>query len=525
MLTYKNIIVVLSSLLLIFSIKVVFSQSALLPLQSTMQGWCESELYAQPTFHTSVKPFLKGEVENLFKKDSIENKFLPKNDELKINGSLPVRPVISAMGLNEKTNSITRFLFQSTVGIDTYYEWKKLAVGVTLFSEHSAFPNFYDSIIRKSDVIPGMGYAHTTSMGYEATFFSGYISYSPNKVFNLQVGSGKHFIGDGYRSLLLSDVAYNYPYFKASATVWRLKYFMLLSNLKDIRLAQGNSQNYFNKFAATHYLDWNIVKWLSFGFFETIAWQAQDGNFYRGFDVNYMNPVVFYRPVEYSLGSSDNALLGTNIKFTINKKNILYTQLLLDEFLLKEVRAGKGWWANKFALQVGSKFFDLFGLKNLFLQGEINLARPFTYAHDTKTIFGLGVQNYAHFNQPLAHPLGANFVESVGVIRYRYKRIQSELLGTVSVYGTDIKGLNMGGDIYNLYSTRAKNYNNKILQGNKAVQLNAQFAVSYILNYSCNLQAFVSVSHRNYSLLSYKERVDIFSFGIRTSLVNKYSDF
>jgi hypothetical protein len=525
LLTKRNTIFALTFLFIVSTVKITFSQSSLLPLQNSMQGWCESKLYAEPTFHTSVKPYIKGEVESLFGSDSIRNKFLPKNDELKINGNLPVRPIISAVGLNEKYNSISRFLFQSSVGIDTYYEWKNLAVGVTFFSDHSAYPNFYDSIIRKSENIPGMGYAHATDLGYEASYFSGYVSYSPSQVFNLQVGTGKHFIGDGYRSLLLSDVAYTYPYFKASATVWKLKYFMLLSNLKDIRLAQGNPQNYFNKFSATHYLNWNIAKWLSIGFFETIVWQAQDGNFYRGFDVNYMNPVVFYRPVEYSLGSSDNALLGTNIKFTINKKNILYTQLLLDEFLLKEVRSGKGWWANKFAMQIGSKFFDLFGLKNLFLQGEINLARPFTYAHDTKTLFGLGVQNYAHFNQPLAHPLGANFIESVGIIRYRYKRIQPELLGTFSVFGKDVNEQNMGGDIYNLYSTRAKQYNNKILQGDKVVQLNTQFVVSYILNYSCNLQAFASISHRNYSVLSYKENTNIISFGIRTSLVNKYSDF
>ncbi|NUM51094.1 MAG: hypothetical protein HUU48_08250 [Flavobacteriales bacterium] len=518
---HKYILVTLLGII----VKWTYSQSALLPMQHTMQSWYEKELYTNELFHTSVKPYIKHEVEQVFHSDSIKNIFLPKNDEFKINGSLPVRPIISVVGINEKTDSVSRFLFQHNVGADTYYEWKKIAFGLTFFSEHSAYPYYYDSIIKKSEVVPGVGYAHATSLGHEASFFSGYISYSPNKIFNLQMGSGKHFIGEGYRSVLLSDAAYNYPYFKASARVWKLKYFMLLSNFKDIRLAQGKAEHYFNKFAATHYLNWNVSKWLSIGFFETIVWQAQDGDFYRGLDVNYINPVVFYRPIEYSLGSSDNALIGTNLKFTINKKNILYTQLLLDEFLLKEVRAGKGWWANKFAWQLGSKFFDVFGAKNLFLQGEINLARPFTYAHDTKIPFGLGVQNYAHFNQPLAHPLGANFLETVGIIRYRFKRVQSEILATASVYGADVKGNNMGGNVYNLYSTRTKNYNNKLLQGNKVKQFNAQISVSYLLNYASNLQVFVAYSKRSYAVLNISENINMISFGIRTSLINRYFDY
>ena len=59
----------------------------------------------------------------------------------------------------------------------------------------------------------------------------------------------------------------------------------------------------------------------------------------RGFDPNYANPFIFYRPVEFSVGSSDNALVGANIKITPFKNHIFYTQFIFDEFLLSEIKS------------------------------------------------------------------------------------------------------------------------------------------------------------------------------------------
>ena len=107
-------------------------------------------------------------------------------------------------------------------------------------------------------------------------------------------------------------------------------------------------------------------------------------------------------------GSPDNALLGSNIRWKLNSRNTVYAQLMLDEFLLAEVRAGNGWWANKQAFQLGYKSSNLF-VKQLNLQTEFNFVRPFTYSHRSNS------QNYSNANQPLAHPLGSDFVESVSL--------------------------------------------------------------------------------------------------------------
>lgn len=127
-----------------------------------------------------------------------------------------------------------------------------------------------------------------------------------------------------------------------------------------------------------------------------------------------LEPYTILRPTEYSLGSSDNAFVGFNFKIKLFKKQQLYGQILLDEFLLKEVVANYGWWANKQAFQIGFKNFDMFKITHFNFQTEFNYVRPYTYAH------GSVQQNYGHMNQPLAHPLGANFWESISFLNYRH---------------------------------------------------------------------------------------------------------
>jgi hypothetical protein len=163
-----------------------------------------------------------------------------------------------------------------------------------------------------------------------------------------------------------------------------------------------------------------------------------------------MNPIILYRQIERSLGSPDNVLLGVDGKAIVLKRLQLYGQLLLDEFTSKELIAGNGYWANKFAIQMGGKYFDAAGIKNLDLQGEINIVRPFTYAHFDSTA------NYTHYNQPLAHPLGAGFAEMLGVIRYQpIEKLYMSLKGMYYMQGADTGSANFGSNIFKDYDTRS----------------------------------------------------------------------
>jgi hypothetical protein len=128
----------------------------------------------------------------------------------------------------------------------------------------------------------------------------------------------------------------------------------------------------------------------------------------------------------------------------VAKKFQFYGQLLLDEFNLEETKKGDGWWGNKYGFQLGAKYIDAFNIRNLDLQVETNRVRPFTYSHRDS------VANYTHYNQPLAHPLGANFQEVIGMARYQpaarwmvLGKIFYYMQGKDSVNGSTTSGSNI----------------------------------------------------------------------------------
>ncbi len=276
--------------------------------------------------------------------------------------------------------------------------------------------SFMDSIIKRYKVVPGMGYAYgTAAKGYSYQYWDGYLSYDLTDHFNFQLGQGKEFFGDGYRSLFLSDVSTAYPYFKITATIWHIQYVSLFTMMQD---AETPSE-FHTKYSSFHYLTWNASKRCNFSIFEAITYDGDSGKYVRGPDPGYLNPIIFYQPVNYNIGDPDKSNLGAAFKIKVARNEQFYGQVLIDEFNLKYVlhRGGiqPGWWGNKQGGQVGFKAFDLFGVKNLAFQTEIDYVRPFTYtARDP-------LQNYSNFNQPLADPEGANFIESASFLTYTRK--------------------------------------------------------------------------------------------------------
>ena len=245
--------------------------------------------------------------------------------------------------------------------------------------------------------VQGYGFLTDSTNQFQIHQLDFNVSVALNKYILFSAGKGKNFFGDGYRSLLLSDFAPSYPYIRIESEFWNVKYVNLYSMHED---HYNGSKN--KKFSSAHILSWNITKGINLSIFESVVWAGKDSLEQRNFDVNYLNPIIFFRPVEYSIGSADNSFLGANLKVRIFKKHIFYGQLILDEFLLKELKSGDGWWANKYGFQFGYKVFDLFNVQGLGAQIEYNEVRPFTYSHVSS------LQNYGHMNQSLAHPLESN---------------------------------------------------------------------------------------------------------------------
>jgi len=518
-----------------------FSQQLNFPLSNPYLNELDKALYA-PTnyFHTSARPWLVSDINKVANVDSIQNlfnintksvrKLCKKSNDLLFNRHLitlnkedfqlyidPVFNFETGKDFNAKGGSN----YVNTRGIQAEGSISnKFSFFTTFYENQATYINYIDSNIRLMKVVPGQGETKDfKGSGFDYAWASGYVSYTPSKHFNFQFGHGKNFIGDGYRSLLLSDNAFNYPYFKITTDIWRFKYINLWAEFLDPKSPHTYDLGYRKKFGTFHYLSYSASKRLSIGFFEAIIWKAADSTGYRGFDINYLNPVIFFRPVEYSMGSPDNALMGANISFKVRKRNVLYGQLLLDEFKIHEVLSGNGWWANKQAFQLGLKSFDIFGIKNLYIQTEYNYVRPYTYTSRST------LQNYAHYNQALAHPLGANFKESVSFLRYNYKRFFAEFKFNYAVYGADTANSNYGKDIFMSYDSHPNEYGNFTGQGIKTTLTYKDFRISYLINPSTNLNISLGISDRNENSVFQTTHSTFVYFGIRTSLNNFYFDF
>src|SRR5690606_467433 len=99
---------------------------------------------------------------------------------------------------------------------------KKLNFHAVIYESQGRFADYYNEYaysIAPGEggvaVVPGFGVAKDfKGDAFDYPLATGYLSYSPNKMFNFQFGHDKNFLGDGYRSLLLSDTGSSSPFFK-----------------------------------------------------------------------------------------------------------------------------------------------------------------------------------------------------------------------------------------------------------------------------------------------------------------------
>ncbi len=373
------------------------------------------------------------------------------------------------------------------------------------------------------------GYRKATFKGdrVNSQLFSGYLSYSPNKYVNLQVGNDKQFWGDGYRSLFISDNASNAPYLKITTNFWRIKYIYLLNVMRYGPISGYGVENrpseFKTKYGSYHLISVDVAKWMQFTFFEGVTWFHADSNRVRGLEFSYLIPVAFIRPVEFALGSPDNVVLGVGMKFKASPKQIFYTQIMLDDMDVAAARRGRGFYRTKIAAQFGYKAYDIFKLKHLDFQTEVNIVRPFVYAHKAPE------QSFTNFNQSLAHPMGANFLESVSFLNFWHKhwvasaKFQYVMQGIDNLY--EHKGSNIFISDFLIGPDLNKAYGNRFLQGRRLNLMNVEVRGGYLINPKINLSAEAFLHFRQQKTDFYKQNNLFFGISLRTNMFNRYTDF
>lgn len=383
---------------------------------------------------------------------------------------LVVNPVIyfQAGGGNDGTKN----LFYNRRGITLRGRIaNKIGFSSSIADNQERGPQFFKDYVTSHRAVPGVGfYKPFKKTAYDYFDGRGYFTFGVTKYIEVQFGYDKNFIGDGYRSLFLDDFGNSYLFLKLNTKIWKLDYQNLFMELMP-QFVRNGDHLLDRKYAAMHHLSVNVTNWLNLGLFESVVFSRRNH-----FDFEYLNPIIFLRHIEGALGSPDKAKAGLDFKANTLKSLQFYGQFLLDEFLVNEIFKNNGFWANKYAYQLGVKYIDAFTLKNLDLQFESNRIRPFTYTHaDSLT-------DYTHYNLPLAHPLGANLQEFIG--RARYQPIPKLNFDARIIYyyqGKDTLNENFGSNIFESYSNRSRDYGYFVGGGRRIDVVNAAATIGYEL--------------------------------------------
>lgn len=361
------------------------------------------------------------------------------------------------------------------------------------------------------------------NIGFDFFQARAYIDFNITKHIYFQFGHDRTFIGNGYRSLIFSDYSPPNLFLRMNAKVWKINYLFQLNRLtaNDPVAMTGitTGKRYLDRYMALHHASINIGKKFNLGIFESIVFTPDDPVNRGTFDLSYLNPVIFYRAIEQQFGSSDNALLGLDFKWNAFKGVSFYGQALLDEFVIAEIKAGKGWWGNKYAFQLGGKYIDVAGISNLDLQLEYNTVRPFTYSHNTGS-------SYSNYSQPLAHPLGANFNELVAIVRYQpLPKLNLAAKMIMATVGRDGANENYGGNVLKDYTTRKSEYGNFIGQGHKNDITFLDASASYMLKHNVFLELRQTVRKSECDLAFYNTNTSLTSLGLRWNIPSRTYEF
>lgn len=470
----------------------------------------------------------------LYRKIKRESLLIIKDSSSKF--SLTIDPLFNLELGKDLADTSGERLYKNTRGfLIRGHIGEKFAFESSFYENQATFANYIDQYVVSTNdlfpskynydynVIPGQGRAKKfKANGYDFAMASGYVSYSPVKALNIQVGHGKHFVGEGYRSLLLSDNAFNYPYARITTTIGSFQYTNLYTSFMNLtnggnKIPPGIERLFQKKVGSFQTLSVNLFKKLQLGIFQGMIWEAADSTNRQHVNVNTFDPVIGVNALNYGLHGKNNVLLGLLFKLEIAKPFCVYAQYVLDDIKGKDTLEMR----NKSGYQVGFKYYNVFTIRNLLLQGEYNSVRPYTYASSNPE------QSYTHYNQSLAHPLGANFTEAIGKLNYRVKDFFTEVKLNYIIKGKDSLFTNFGGNVFRSDTFVSTPVGKKITttQGIATSIFYQDVQIGYLINPTTNLNVVIGLSNRTEKAEGKTMHTQFVYIGLRTSLSNLYYDF
>ncbi len=422
--------------------------------------------------------------------------FEPKTENFKIH----IDPILNQQTGKDLVDTLAEKIYVNTRGIIAQVYIGKDFYAESMFVENQAF--FPDYLRNSNDatlVVPGQGRFKTFKRtGYDYAFSSGFISYSPWKNFNVQAGHGKQKIGNGYRSLLLSDNSFNYPYARITQQWFggRLQYtniYAVLMNMEPATVKPiPNAERLFQKKpAAFQYVSVNVTKAINLSLFQGIIWRAGNKVNRQQADWMYANPLIFSHAAYFGLNNANNIIVGADLKIKITNSINFYSQFMADD-MSNSKSLGNG-----YGYQVGFNYFNALGIKNFMLQAEYNSVSEAGYFSPLGTEAN---QSYSHYNQNLAFTPGTGN-EIVLMADHKYRRFWGNFryhLQNKQFNGSDLTQVN-------------------IVNTNIGWMINPAYNLTTYIGYNYRFQKFYNFNAANTTSFIY--------VGVKTSLFNAYYDF
>ncbi len=427
---------------------------------------------------------------------------------------LTISPVADLTLGKDKTDTTNRQLFQNTRGIFIEGDLLKNFSFSTAICENQARFSSYETAYYSSigelypnqstgtysmqnAVIPGA--ARTKPFkndGFDYAYAFGNINYRPHRSVILSAGNTSHFIGDGYRSLLLADNSVPSPFVRAVIKLskkWEFNYLrMRLLNLIRRPVSSSVESYYESKSFSANYISFRPNNKFSISLFEGVIWSRGDSINSKRVHPLYYSPIPGTALAILSKAEM-NYLLGINFNYSPFLGHRIYGQITATNCEL-----------SKLGFQIGYRRYSLFGQKNLQLQFEYNHVPKGMYQTENSRM------NYSYYNLPMAAVKGSGFDELVIRLNHEWNRcyIDEKL-----VYYSLTK--------YMPNNLLPVNTINSPLSGNITIN---QIELGYRFNKKMNLTLF-----GNWQVRSEKTNNDTFNnllfIGFRTGILNHYNDF
>ena len=153
---------------------------------------------------------------------------------------LSINPMLDVLGGMERYNGENHLVMLNRRGLQLRGNIdEKVYFYTDIIESQASFPTYLTNWANANSAVPGAGFykvydsrfTQDPNDGFDYLMSQGYIGINATKFIGIQFGHGRHFIGDGHRSLLLSDFSNNYFYMKLNTRIWKINYQNIFAEL------------------------------------------------------------------------------------------------------------------------------------------------------------------------------------------------------------------------------------------------------------------------------------------------------